>query len=98
MFQIRFSEPADTAFAELRDDPSRAKRYRAVQKALRLLENNPRHPGLNTHEWRGRTCPHGDTLFEAYAENNTPGAYRVFFCYAPNQRGAILIVAITPHP
>ena len=98
MFQIRLSEPANTGLAALRNDPSQAKRYRAVQKALRLLANDPRHPGLNTHQWKGKSCPHGDTLFEAYAENNTPGAYRIFFCYPPNERGVIEVSAITPHP
>jgi hypothetical protein len=69
-----------------------------VKKALRLLENDPRHPGLRTHEWSAVGCPHGDKIWEAYAENNTPGAYRIFFCYMPAQRRVILVLAITPHP
>ena len=46
----------------------------------------------------------GEEVFEAYAQNNTPGAYRVFFCYGPDRMDArkrvavLTIVAITPHP
>jgi hypothetical protein len=36
-------------------------------------------------------------VFEAYAQNKTPGAYRVFWCYGPEQ-GEITVIAITPHP
>jgi hypothetical protein len=30
-------------------------------------------------------------------QNRTPGAYRVFWCYGPDQK-QITILAITPHP
>ncbi|MCH2547738.1 MAG: hypothetical protein MK052_09040 [Alphaproteobacteria bacterium] len=36
-------------------------------------------------------------VFEAYAENKTPGAYRIFWFYGPDKK-EITIVAITPHP
>ena len=39
----------------------------------------------------------GEKVFEAYAQQRTPGAYRVFWYYGP-ERGMITIVAITPHP
>lgn len=41
--------------------------------------------------------PNGEEVFTAYAENRTPGAYRVFWCYGP-EREMITIVAIAPHP
>jgi hypothetical protein len=34
---------------------------------------------------------------EAYVENKTPAAFRVFWCYGPN-RDELTILAITPHP
>jgi hypothetical protein len=38
-------------------------------------------------------------VFEAYAQNRTPGAYRIFWCYGPDKdKGDITITAITPHP
>jgi hypothetical protein len=81
----------------LAGDPSLAKRYRAVAKCLRLLANNPRHPGLNTHKYSSLTGARGEEVFEAYAENKTPGAYRVFWHYGSN-KGEITILSVTPHP
>lgn len=98
MFTLEWTATAAATFETLRGDAASAKRFKAVQKALTLLSQNPRHTGLNTHEWKSATCPHGEKLWEAYAENNTAGAYRIFFCYPPQKRGFIQIVAITPHP
>lgn len=98
MFELKYTAPAAADLASLKGDPGRKKRFKAVSAALTKLQKSPRHPGLNTHPWKGESCPHGDTLWECYAENQTAGAYRIFFCYPPNSRGVILIIAITPHP
>ena len=73
--------------------------FKQVHKCLELLSANPRHPGLNTHEYHSLTNPYvsGERVFEAYAQNRTPGAYRVFWCYGP-KKDQITILAITPHP
>jgi hypothetical protein len=52
---------------------------------------------LNSHEFRSLKGPNGEKVFEAYAQQKTPGAYRVFWYYGP-ERGMITIVAIVPHP
>jgi hypothetical protein len=36
-------------------------------------------------------------VFEAYAQNQTPSAYRVFWCYGLG-KGELTIIAITRHP
>lgn len=97
MFKLVSSDTAQAQLIALGVDPALKKRYRAVSKALRLLAENPRHPGLNTHVWHSEKCPHGDKVFEAYAENHTPGAYRIFWCYTPGG-GSITILNITQHP
>ena len=73
--------------------------FKQVLKCVELLQANPRHPGLNTHEYGSIENPYDpDTkVFEAYVQNRTPGAYRVFWCYGPN-KSEITIIAITPHP
>ena len=70
-----------------------------VAKAIRLLCQNPRHPSLHTHEFTSLPHPYrqGDKVFEAYAQNDTPAAYRVFWCYGPD-RGDVTIISIGPHP
>lgn len=73
--------------------------FRQVNKYVQLLLNNPRHPGLQTHEYDSLPHPwsNKEKVFEAYDQNNTPGAYTVFWCYGPDKR-QITIIAITPHP
>lgn len=73
--------------------------FKQVHKALQLLRANPRHPGLQTHEYYSLRNPFDDKdkVFEAYAQNRTPGAYRIFWCYGPG-KGELTIIAITPHP
>jgi hypothetical protein len=39
----------------------------------------------------------GEKVWEAYIQNNTPGAYRLFWCYGPGA-GQITVIAMTPHP
>ena len=73
--------------------------FKLVHKTIELLAQNPRHPGLQTHEYN--SVPHPfksrEKVFEAYVQNRTPGAYRVFWCYGPSKK-QITIIAITPHP
>jgi hypothetical protein len=73
--------------------------FKQVHGCIQKLLNNPRHPGLQTHKYDSLTHPYDEKqpVFEAYAQNQTPGAYRVFWCYGP-KKGDISIIAITPHP
>jgi hypothetical protein len=73
--------------------------FKQVHDAIAKLEQNPRHPGLNTHDYDGIPNPYdkNQKVFEAYAQNNTPGAYRIFWCYGPGKQ-QITLLAITPHP
>ena len=68
-----------------------------VAKCIKLLSANPRHPGLSTHEFTSMKGPDGNKVFEAYAEQNTPAAYRVFWYYGPEKK-QITILTITAHP
>ncbi len=61
------------------------------------MQINLRHPSLKTHKFDAIVSPFGGEVFESYAQNKTPGAYRVFWCYGP-ERGCLYIIAITPHP
>lgn len=72
-------------------------KHKKVTKTLALLETNPRHPSLQTHAYSALEGPNKEKVFEAYVENNTASAYRVFWFYGPGNN-TITIVAITPHP
>jgi hypothetical protein len=95
-FVLRFTPTAKASLKELKESAHLEKRFKAVSKALRFLQEEPRYPGLQTHEFYSFKGPHGEKVFEAYAEQDTPAAYRIFFFYG-QQRGEIVIVAITPH-
>lgn len=97
-FELGFTEEAEENLKELKENPSLQKQYKAVVKALRFLEQNPRHPSLQTHPYYSFSSPKGEKIFEAYAEQHTPGAYRIFFYYDSSVRNRIVIFAITPHP
>jgi hypothetical protein len=73
--------------------------FKQLKKCIDLLLENPRHPSLNTHEFKSRSHPYSEDekVFEAYVQQNTPAAYRVFWCYGP-QKGQITIIAVTSHP
>ena len=51
----------------------------------------------NTHKYDAISAPFNTEVFESYAQNRTPGAYRIFWCYGPEE-GFLYIIAITPHP
>jgi hypothetical protein len=94
-FRLQFSTQAKDTLANLEQtDP---KKYRKVIKTLALMETNLRHPSLQTHKYDALSGLNGEEVFEAYVENKTPAAFRVFWYYGPDQE-VITILAITPHP
>ena len=97
-FEILYSEDADEQLTKLQKAKDKAAPCKAIEKAIRFLAEDPKHPSLNTHEYSSLNGPDGTKVFEAYAQNKTPGAYRIFFCYHPPQTDTITIIAITPHP
>ena len=102
--KIYFTPTAAAQYSELESAPSKAAVYEQVRKSLGYLEEDPHHPSLNTHEFTSLTGAKDEKVFEAYAQNNTPGAYRIFWHYGPDEiKGkkrtpVITIVAITSHP
>jgi hypothetical protein len=97
LFDILLTDEAKGQLEGLKNDKGLAKRYKAVKKALLFLSNNPRHPGLQTHEFTSLKGPKGEKVFEAYAEQATPAAYRIFWYYGPEEI-QITFIAITSHP
>lgn len=95
--RLVFTPRGQKDLQELGRDRGLAKRLKAVRKTLGLLETNLRHPGLQTHKFQSLKGPQGQEVFEAYAEQNTSAAFRVFWCYGPG-KGELTIIAITEHP
>ena len=95
--ELIFTERADIDLLILEQDPSKTKTLKAVRKTLALMENNLRHPSLNTHEFTSLKGPNGEKVFEAYVQQKTPAAYRIFWHYGPSKK-ELTIIAITSHP
>lgn len=94
-YQLRQTAKAKAQLTALeQSDPVRAKK---VKKTLGLIETNIRHHSLQTHKFSDMAGANGEEVFEAYAENRTPAAFRVFFHYGPGQ-GVITIISISAHP
>lgn len=103
--ELRFSPTADEQLSRIENTPSLKGVLKQVRKTLGYLETNLRAKSLQTHEFESLSRRYGEKVFEAYVQQKTPGAYRVFWRYGPdeiNESGKrvsiITIVAITPHP
>lgn len=97
MSKLKLTSQADADLDRLEQDKGLSRRLKAVLKALGYLEINPRHPGLNTHEYHSLQGANGEKVFEAYAGNQTAAAYRIFWHYGPG-KASITVIAITSHP
>jgi hypothetical protein len=97
LFELQWTAEARKAYNLLKITASQRKRYQAVKKTIKFLATNPRHNSLQTREYMSLKGPNGEKVFEAYAEQRTPAAYRVFWYYGPS-KGIITIFAITSHP
>lgn len=102
--KIKFTPTADGQYSQLENAPQGAGIFKQVRKTLGYLEVNPHHPSLNTHEFTSLAGVIGEKVFEAYDQNNTPGAYRIFWRHGPDETPGkkripvITIIAITSHP
>lgn len=102
--KLTFTATADRQLTAIEADPAKTGLLGQINKALGFLELDPRHPSLRTHKYTSLQGERGKEVFEAYAQNNTPGAYRIFWHYGPDEvvkrkrTAVITIIAITPHP
>jgi hypothetical protein len=102
--KLKFTSTADAQYAALENEPSKAAVLAQVRKALGYLEMDSQHPSLHTHEFTSLSGANGEKIFESYAQNNTPGAFRIFWQCGPDEvKGkkrtpVITIIAITRHP
>ena len=96
-FKLKFTSKAVEHFEKLKNDPSKNVILKAALKTLAYMETNLRHPSLRTHEYYSLKGPKNEKIYESYVQQNTPGAYRIFWYYGP-ETNTISILAILPHP
>lgn len=102
--ELFLTPEAEEQLKSLESQPGKAGLLSQVRKTLGLMETNLRHPSLQTHKFHGLRGERGEEVFQAYVQQHTPGAYRVFFHYGPDRREGstrirrLTIVSILPHP
>lgn len=96
-FELLFTEESEQQLITIENNKSKKSIFKAVAKTLGLMQVNLKHPSLKTHEHTRLSRERGYKVFESYAQNNTPGAYRIFWYYGP-KKNEITISAIVPHP
>lgn len=74
------------------------KKYSKVCQKLMLLQDNQRHPSLQTHKFKSVSGPTGEQMFEAYVEMTAKAsaAFRILWYYGCH--GSIVVYAVIPHP
>ena len=99
MFELIFTQGVQKEMERLEGLPGHAGLVKQIKKTLGFLQANPRHPSLQTHPFHSLRNPYrsDEKVFEAYVQQQTPAAYRLFWCYGP-RKDQITIIAITPHP
>ncbi len=95
--KLRFTSTADEQLKTLENTPSLRGVLKQVRKSLAYLETNLRAKSLQTHEYKSLTKRYGKKVFEAYVQQKTPGAYRVFWHYGL-EKTQITLIAMTGHP
>jgi hypothetical protein len=104
-FKLRFSPSAAATLKELaRGGPNELAKLKKVRRALALLEQDPRYPGLNSHQYESFPVDKDVKVRDSYVENRTPSVWRIFWRYGPDEPGpgaklpVITVLAIAPHP
>ncbi|MDZ7773026.1 MAG: hypothetical protein U5K31_09870 [Balneolaceae bacterium] len=104
MFAIRMGVPGMKNFWDsLLDkkktgemDTQEIELFNKLAKTLRFLSNNPRHPGLRTHEIEALSNKYDMKIWQSYLDQGQK-ARRIFWTYGPNRK-EITILGIEPHP
>ena len=99
VYRVKLSDRALSQADELKR--ANFQKWKKLQKALKNLEADPSYPGLQAHKFetlKGK-APDGGDMWECYVENNTPGAWRIFYFFDSRDPtpGLIYVTSIEPH-
>jgi hypothetical protein len=101
-YKLLYAAQADELIKQIESDQSKASqgRLKKIRKALKHLAADPRHPGLHSHQYESFPVDRNVKVWDSYIENKTPGAWRIFWRYGPDEPGqpVITVLWIGPHP
>ena len=103
--ELIFAPEADEQLAYLENSPAHKGALKQVRKVLGYLETNLKAKSLRIHPFESLTKRYDIAVFQAYAQQNTPGAYRILWHYGPDGKDKkgkripiITVINITKHP
>jgi hypothetical protein len=101
-YKLRFVPKAAAVLKALKNGGTNEQvRRRQVGRALGLLERNPRHPVLHSHQYESFPIDRDIKVWDSYVDNRTPSAWRIFWRYGPDEaaldKPVITVLAIGPH-
>lgn len=103
-YKLKFTSTAGQQLDKLENEPAMEGVLEQVRKTLGYLETNLRAKSLQTHEFSFLTRRFGQKIFEAYVQQNTPAAFRIFWHYGPDEKeksgertAVITIITIVRH-
>lgn len=103
-YQLRFAPAAAEALKKLVDGgQATAVKLKKVRKALGLLQADPMYPGLHSHLYQHFPGLEKGKVWDSYVENRTPGAWRIYWMYGPNEvrddveTAVVTVLVIGPH-
>ena len=103
--RLRFTPTAAAQLGQIEHNPSLAGVLKQVRKTLGYLETDLRAKSLQTHKHEALSLRYKREIFEAYVQQDTPAAWRVFWRYGEDEKDSrgkriavITVIAIVPHP
>ncbi len=104
MFKIRMGIPGMVKFwnnlleKKKNDnlDSDEEELFKKLAKAIKFLSNDPKYPGLQTHEIEELSKKYDMKIWQSYLDQGDK-ARRIFWAYGP-KRKKITILGIEPHP
>lgn len=86
-YELRFSSIAEETLRKLETGgKATAVKLKKVRRALGRLQSNPLYPGLNSHPYQRFPGLEKTKVWDSYVENHTPGAWRIYWRYGPDER------------
>lgn len=95
-FKLQMTPEAKEQLSVIMNDSGKAGLQKQIKKCFKLLSENPRHPGLNSHPLVGSEESVGLKIWTSYIQNKTPAAHRVLWSYSKTKK-EIIVLQIIPH-
>lgn len=106
MYELRFTDDAGETLEQLRiGGAATSTKLKKVRKALAMLQQDPRYPGLHSHQYESFPHYSDEKVWDSYVENHTASAWRIYWMYGPNEKTeqgdavhVVTVLVIGPHP